>query len=110
MTPYRFTSAALEELRQAIVYYEQCENGLGAVFLDEIDATVDRILQNPAAWHPLSRRTRRCRTHRFPFGLIYQIRIDEILIVSVMDLRRDPRRWQELVQTIFAIESADEAS
>lgn len=97
MTPYRFTSAALEELRRAILYYEQRENGLGAAFLDEIGATVDRILQNPAAWHPLSPRTRRCRTHRFPFGLIYQIRIDEILITSVMDLRRDPARWQDLM-------------
>jgi plasmid stabilization system protein ParE len=97
MTPYKFTSAALEELSQAILYYEQRENGLGAAFLDEIEATVDRILQNPAAWHPLSRRTRRCRTHRFPFGLIYQIRRDDILVTSVMDLRRDPVSWQDLL-------------
>ena len=41
---------------------------------ERIDA-VDR------AWHQLSPRTRRCRTHRFPFGLIYQIRTDEILIM-----------------------------
>ena len=71
--------------------------GLGTAFLDEIDATVSRILQNPTAWHPLSSRTRRCRTHRFPFGLIYQIRPSEILITSVMDLRRDPVSWQDLV-------------
>jgi plasmid stabilization system protein ParE len=97
MTHYRFTSAALTELRQATLYYEQRENGLGTAFLDEIDATVDRILQHPAAWHQLSPRTRRCRTHRFPFGLMYQIRRDEILIVSVMDLRRDPANWKKLM-------------
>ena len=97
MTQYRFTSAALTELRQAILYYEQRENGLGAAFLDEVENTLVRILQNPTAWNPLSRRTRRCRTHRFPFGLIYQIRTDEILITSVMDLRRDPLRWQDLL-------------
>jgi hypothetical protein len=49
MTAYRFTSAALTELRQAIIYYEQRENGLGTAFLDKIDATIDRILQHPAA-------------------------------------------------------------
>lgn len=97
MTQYRFTSAALKELRQGILYYEGRENGLGATFLDEIEATLKRILQNPAAWHPLSPRTRRCRTHRFPFGLIYQIRTNEILVVSVMDLRRDPARWRDLL-------------
>jgi plasmid stabilization system protein ParE len=81
MTPYRFTSAARRELSQAVFYYEQRENGLGAAFLDEVEATIDRILKHPTAWHPLSSRTRRCRTHRFPFGPIYQIRSDEILVV-----------------------------
>ena len=97
MTPYRFTSAARTELSQAIFYYEQRENGLGAAFLDEVEDTINRILQHPTAWHPLSRRTRRCRTHRFPFGLIYQIHTDEILVVAVMDLRRDPARWKDLL-------------
>ena len=97
MKPYRFTCAALTELTQAILYYEQRENGLGTAFLNEIEATLNRLLQNPTAWHQLSLRTRRCRTHRFPFGLIYQIRTDEILITSVMDLRRDPARWKGLL-------------
>ena len=97
MTRYRFTSAALSELRDAILYYEQNEAGLGTKFLDEIDATTDRIVRFPHAWHPLSARTRRCRTHRFPFGLLYQVRRDEILVTAVMDLRRDPKRWHELL-------------
>src|ERR1700720_3204783 len=67
MTNYRFTSAALSELKQATLNYEAKEKGLGGMFLDEVDATVVRILNNPNAWHPLSGRTRRCRTHRFPF-------------------------------------------
>jgi hypothetical protein len=97
MTRYRFTSSALTELKQATLNYEEKESGLGGILLDEVDATVTRILANPNAWHPLSRRTRRCRTHRFPFGLIYQIRPDEILILSVMDLRRDPTSWKHLL-------------
>ena len=97
MTGYRFTTAALSELTQATLHYEEQENGLGLVFLKELDATISRILANPHAWHPLSDRTRRCRTHRFPFGLIYQIRANEILILSVMDLRRDPTQWKHLL-------------
>jgi len=95
MTAYRFTSSALAEVSKATLHYEKQEKGLGGDFLDEVDATLARILANPHAWHPLSPRTRRCRTHRFPFGVIYQIRPDEILIVSVMDLRRDPTSWRE---------------
>ena|SRR2546430_948764 len=97
MTQYRFTSAALAELREATFYYERKEPGLGLEFLDEIDDTLDRILRFSRAWHPVSARSRRCRTHRFPFGLLYQIRTDEILITAVMDLRRDPHRWRGLI-------------
>lgn len=80
-----------------MTYYEREHPGLGLAFLNEIDAAVDRILRFPNAWHPLSHRSRRCRTHRFPFGVLYQIRADEILITAVMDLRRDPQRWRGLM-------------
>ncbi len=91
----RFTSTALVELREAAVYYDEAENGLGQQFLDEVESAMSRILAAPEAWRKLSKRTRRCRTHRFPFGLIYQIKPDEILVLSVMDLRRDPKRWSD---------------
>jgi len=47
MTAYGFTSPALSELKQATQHYEKKENGLGGIFLDEVDATVARILANP---------------------------------------------------------------
>ncbi len=93
----RFLSTAQTELQEAIEFYEAVENGLGANFLEEVEDTVERIVRHPHAWAPISRRTRRCRTSRFPFGLFYQVRSDEILIVSVMDLRRDPKRWEKFL-------------
>lgn len=49
MTKYRFTSAALFELKEGALYYEQKENGLGIIFLDEMtplsnESCVFRIL------------------------------------------------------------------
>jgi hypothetical protein len=92
---YRFTSAALSELRDALLAYESKERGLGGRFLVEVDGTIARILMAPEAWRRLSARTRRCLVHRFPFGVLYQIRGREILVVSVMDLRRDPVSWKK---------------
>ncbi|MDD5141761.1 MAG: type II toxin-antitoxin system RelE/ParE family toxin [Verrucomicrobiales bacterium] len=91
----RFVSTAELELKEAMEFYESARAGLGAEFLREVEATSKLIESFPLAWLPLSSRTRRCRTRRFPYGLFYQIRNDEILIVSVMDLRRDPKRWEE---------------
>lgn len=91
---FRFTSAALDELRAAALDYDQKDPGLGSRFLNEVDLTVQRILMAPEAWRRLSTRTRRCLVRRFPFGLFYQVKGPEVLIVSVMDLRRDPESWQ----------------
>ena len=91
----RFTSTAEAELKAAMEFYQSAQPGFGADFLAEVEATTNLIESFPLAWSLLSPRTRRCRTHRFPYGLFYQIRSDEILIVAVMDLRRDPKRWEE---------------
>ena len=91
----RFVSAAELELKEAMEFYESAQAGFGAKFLAEVEAATRLIEAPPLAWSPMSVRTRRCRLHRFPFGLFYQVRQDEILIVSVMDLRRDPKRWEQ---------------
>ena len=91
----RFASPAEQELKEAMEFYESARTGLGEKFLAEVEATTNLIESFPLAWTSLSPRTRRCRTHRFPYGLFYQVRSDEILIISVMDLRRDPKRWEQ---------------
>ena len=93
-----FLDVAEAELFEAIVYYNQQSEGLGYEFAAEIRRTINRIVQYPEAWSPLSERTRRCRTNRFPYGIIYQIRPETILIIAVMHLRQDPRKWKECVQ------------
>jgi hypothetical protein len=93
----RFLASAEAELAEAVVYYAGEAPGLGDRFLAEVEAAVNLVQAHPLAWMPLSHRTRRCRIQHFPFGLFYQVRADEILILSVMDLRRDPKRWERLL-------------
>jgi hypothetical protein len=92
---HRLLSPALRELAEAAEYHESQQPGLGPDFLHEVGTAIERILRHPEAWMKLSPHTRRCRTHRFPHGVIYQIRGDEVLIVSVMDLRRHPDSWRD---------------
>jgi len=89
-----FLSVAELELVSAIQYYEEKEVGLGLRFYAEIKSTLNRILTYPQAWRMLSLNTRRCRTKVFPYGVIYEIRTDEILIIAVAHLHRKPEYWK----------------
>ena len=91
----RFLDIAQIELDQAIEYYNYESPGLGDEFLTEVLKVIDRIGEFPEAWHRLSKRTRRCQTRRFPYGIIYQIREEEILVVAVAHLHRRPDYWKE---------------
>jgi hypothetical protein len=91
---YCFHPSAKQELNLAIEYYENCQQGLGEEFAKEIFATIIRITRFPEAWSILSENTRRCLTNRFPYGIIYQILDDNILIIAVMQLNRSPDYWR----------------
>jgi toxin ParE1/3/4 len=87
-------SAAEAELADAVDYYNGQSEGLGYEFAAEIKETIARIVGFPEAWPRLSARTRRCRTKRFPYGVVYQVRGEVILIVAIMHLRRHPDTWR----------------
>ncbi len=85
------------ESDEAIEYYNYEARGLADRFLTEALNVIDRICKFPDAWHFCSKRTRRCQTRRFPYGIIYQIREDEILVVAVANLHRKPDYWKDRV-------------
>jgi plasmid stabilization system protein ParE len=89
-----FVAAAKAEFREAVAYLNAQSEGLGFEFAVEVKRTLERICEFPEAWQPLSKRTRRCRTHRFPYGVVYQIRGEVILVIGVMHLHREPESWR----------------
>lgn len=94
-------SCAEQEFVEAVDYYnDQCP-GLGYEFAAEVQRVFERIRRHPTAWPVFSLRARRCLTDRFPFGVLYQVRDDCVLVGGIMHLKRDPERWQNRVGDAF---------
>ena len=92
---FPFHPEAERELNQAVDYYNDCQPSLGLDFLREVYISIQNILAYPQAWTPISKNTRRCLVNRFPFGVIYQISKNDILIIAIMQLNRKPDYWQQ---------------
>ena len=92
---YSFHPEAEAEFVDAINYYEKCENGLGEDFSLEVNSTIRNILAFPAAWPTMDEPVHRCFTHRFPYGVLYSTENDNIFILAVMHLHRQPDYWKK---------------
>lgn len=91
----RLLKTAQYELDDGFIFYEDQVRGLGFEFLDEILNAFKRIKSNPKAWGLFSERTRRCLVNRFPYGIIYQIRENELLILAIAHMHRKPGYWKD---------------
>ncbi len=92
---YRFHPEAEVELNEAVDYYDECQEGLGLEFAKAVYSAIKNICDFPLAWTPLSHNTRRCLLKRFPHGVVYQPKGDEIIIIAVMQLNRKPDYWRD---------------
>jgi len=85
---------AQAELIAAAQFYEQRVAGLGARFLDEFDAAIVRINEAPERWRKVEGELRRYLMPRFPYGIYYRVRADEIRVLVVKHHSRHPDYWK----------------
>jgi len=93
MTTVRLLQPAEQEMFDAAAYYESRVPGLGGAFLDKIDSAVADIAENPQRWPVIHPNIRRRLIHRFPYGLLYRVDPDEIVVLAIAHLHRRPTYW-----------------
>ena len=89
----RFLAVAQRETDDAAAWYLAQAEGLEREFLDELDRAVHRIAGFPQSCGEIETGLRRCLMARFPYGLIYAVDDDTIIVVAVAHLHREPRYW-----------------
>ena len=96
---YRFHPEALAEYQEATLYYLERDSALALRFVEAVEDAIRRILEAPQRWRVLEDDVRRCLTHVFPYGVLYTVEPEFILIVAVMHGSREPGYWKRRIAT-----------
>ncbi|MBN2685876.1 MAG: type II toxin-antitoxin system RelE/ParE family toxin [Pontiellaceae bacterium] len=83
------------ELAEAFSWYEDQVPGLGAEFLNVVDAALAGIVRNPNGFPVVHKCVRRCLTRRFPYAVFYLLEPGRIVVLSVFHVRRHPKGWEK---------------
>src|ERR1700722_7125889 len=85
--------SAVADLSEAASWYRDCNRTLESDFLLCVNEALARISLYPYAYQRSYGEFRRAMVHRFPFGIIYRIAKDQIIIVAALHTSRNPTTW-----------------
>ncbi len=84
---------AKRELFESQDFYEDRAAGLGAAFLESVEAATAGIRRHPYSGFSVDAILRRSRLLRFPYSLIYRVEEERVFILAVAHDKRRPRYW-----------------
>lgn len=87
-------AAALRELEEARDWYELQREGLGDVFVQNVDACIGAICRNPDLYEVVKVPHRRAMVRRFPYAVFFEPTEETIEVYSVFHCAQDPAKWQ----------------
>jgi toxin ParE1/3/4 len=85
-----------EEYTETVQYYAKQRAEVAQAFINSIEETIYKIREFPTRWAVLDEDVRRCLAQNFPYGILYTIEQDYILILAVMHCSRKPEYWKNL--------------
>jgi toxin ParE1/3/4 len=95
----RLLAEAKAEANDAAAWYDERQPGLGAEFLDALGGALEAIEKDSGRFAKVHSRSpkrdvRRCILWRFPFSVVFERRLDEIIVLAVAHARRRPNYWR----------------
>ena len=89
-----FRVAAARDVEEAFLWYQRQRPGLGDEFLAAVERTVQLVADNPEAFPIVHRDARRALLSRFPYGLLYRLAPEYVIVVGCFHAKRNPKSWR----------------
>jgi plasmid stabilization system protein ParE len=83
------------QISEAALWYEQRNKASANRFVSAFRSALGKIIHNPLLYQPIDNEIRRAPVAGFPYGLLYAVSGEEIIVLSCFHGRRNPERWRE---------------
>jgi len=87
------------DLKEIQAWYQKQRKGLGGEFRAEFRDKLALVCQSPGLGRELAPGVRRMLLNRFPYLFVYRPQEGYVIVEGVFHQRRDPRLWQERIQS-----------
>ncbi len=98
MSTIRYLTPAILELERAVDHYELVSPRIAKAFLDEYFRVLDQLRAFPKSAPVLSLPVRKMVLPKYPYSILYYIKDEHIVIVSVMAQKQHPDQWKARVK------------
>jgi plasmid stabilization system protein ParE len=92
MTVYHLLRAE-HEILEAVKFYDSRADGLAADFFAQFKKARRDIIDFPELWGEIGGAYRRKLVDRYPYGIIYRIESEQIIVVALVHTSRKPGYW-----------------
>ncbi|PSN11713.1 addiction module toxin RelE [filamentous cyanobacterium CCT1] len=83
------------DIQAAFEWYETQTPGLGSEFIRAVDASLSGIGRSPFGYPKVYKQARRALIRRFPYGLLFVVEQELIVVVACFHGKRNPQSWQD---------------
>lgn len=90
MSELVFLLSADLDIQRAHDFYEECQDGRGAVFMRCLDAAFTQLRSFPESGPVVCRNYRRLLVPGYPYGIFYSVEPRGIIVSGIMDNRQNP--------------------
>lgn len=88
----RLTRSAERDLLDGHAFYERQAAGVGTYFLDSLFSDIDSLVLYGGIHPKPDGRFHRTLSKRFPYAIYYQMDVDSITVVAILDCRQKPSK------------------
>lgn len=92
MHPLIIKPRAIGMAKNAYEWYEEQSEGLGEIFLSELDRCYKKLETQPTFYRKLKKNYRQMRLKRFPYVVVYEIMKTKVVVFAVFHSSRRPKQ------------------